>query len=274
MQIKLIIFFYLLGEIQQDGYVYAPGVPGCKIISVDDGSLLIENAPTISSNNDGASSEILTLSGQSTKQEKKWTDSETLIFLEICKEIKVNDVSLKDKIPHKWQKVSDVLHQKTGNKRCKEVCKNKWGRLKADYLKWKTSQSKTGQARTDFKFQSEIDEILGDSHYVQPKFLITASGTTSSTSAGPSTLKEGSSTLTQKRPLFVTTQESPSIIAPPAKTKKLSFECSVPILLEKQNALLEENKQQMQHLSLSLQNGLTAIADSIRYLAECLPRPS
>ena len=117
---------------------------------------------------------------------------------------------------------------------------------------------------------------------MQPKFLITANGAvptpmcavSSASCSGTSVIEENRQSAQKRSLSVIVSQESPKLSLPSAKKmKKPSFESGMPALIESQNALLEKNSQQMRDLTFALRDGLTAIAKSIRYLADRLPKP-
>jgi hypothetical protein len=265
-----------------------PGVNGCQVINV----LELESyESTISPVLGASSSSNNVLKEQidncdNIQDKKNWTDAETCVFLQICKEEKVTEISCKERIPHKWQKVSQLLKERIGCVRSKEVCKNKWGRLKKDFLKWKSQQSQTGEARVPFKFRDEMEDLLGDKHHVQPKVLLSATGILSGHCASTSSdilpqtniLSSPKANISTSVPVkrkidcedavASSCMYSPTSMGPSAKKRKPSFESSVSVLLQKQNDLLEANKQQMEAMTKALDGGLHAIADAIRYFTD------
>jgi hypothetical protein len=201
------LFFFLLGNIQADGGIYGPELPGCNLVSVTPVPIpppsphsmpltfhsMLTGTDFSQSSQHGVRDPTVPQSSHHgvsdpqspfvVFQETRWSDKEVCIFLQICKEEDVQNVSAADKNPHKWQRVCDKLKEKFGGgKRTKDMCKNKWGKLKADYLKWKDSQSQTGTGKTNFKFQAQLEEMLGDQHHVRPTFLIGSSGVIPTTS--------------------------------------------------------------------------------------------
>jgi hypothetical protein len=43
--------------------------------------------------------------------------------------------------------MATLMKEKAGSSRSKEVCKNKWTKMKSDFIKWRDSQLKTGAAK-------------------------------------------------------------------------------------------------------------------------------
>jgi hypothetical protein len=216
--------------------------------------------------------------------EPRWSETETLTLLEICKEVNVNEVS--DKMPHKWKRVCEELARQAGTNRSKEMCRNKWGKLKSEYLKWKASQCQTGAGRVSFKYEKEIAEILGDQHHITPKFLLTASGHISAsgkeneaplTSSPLSDSRHGGKENVNKRMSakvldFNLNESTAGCSAAPPKCKIMKLSDQKTALMEQHLVLLQKNKEStdaltvaVQNIAAAIENGFANLADAIRY---------
>jgi hypothetical protein len=62
------------------------------------------------------------------------------------------------------------------------MCKNKFTKIKADYLRWKESQHRTGAERVNFKYENVMETMFGEQHHISPKVLLSGTGVISAAS--------------------------------------------------------------------------------------------
>jgi hypothetical protein len=287
-QFKLltIIIIIILGHFTADGSIATPYSTTCSILYAEK-----ENVPPPAPSTDQQSS---------TNAEVRWAERETNEFLGICKDEAIAEVG---KNTHKWLKVSEKM-KTLGFKRTPKMCKNKWTKIKAEYLKWLQTQKSTGSAATTFKFQQVMHEILADKHHVMPTVLFTAAGqiaqkcnlnaspagtspsnrnvvsapTTSSLlnnfAAGPSSSNLNVLAGTPSSPNSLPFQVfgSPSLIEPEFKKARRNKKLGIFEALEQtqvlQKEILEVQKQQVAETCSALRE----VASAIRFLAEKLDK--
>lgn len=208
---------------------------------------------------------------------------ETAALLEICRDERIGEVGTEKIVANKWKRICELLQRKVGGIKTKEMCRNKLGKIKIDYLKWKSGQKKTGAAGISFKYQNEVEDILGDHHHIQPKVLLTSAGIVQNDEtmqptpifSSPSLMSPSLTlpfSMCQKRAACAPTTSSTSPSLPVKKPKLNNGDLQQSELLRQQIALLEENKKSTDALTAAVRDGMFAIADSIKYLAEKLSK--
>lgn len=202
-------------------------------------------------------------SSSSVSSEARWTEKEVYEFLDICLE---EDVANGNKNTQKWQRICELLAGK-GYMRTKEMCKNKWTKLKTEYMKWVQSQKRTGAAGQGHRFSEAMDQILGEKHHVNPVVLYAASGVATSS---PSALVRKTTVSSQPRSSVATTSSStwPRVnLASSAVHPSPSFSPS-PSLLDVSGAAAEQSVRKASVVATSssspLESKTTKVSSQLR----------
>ncbi|KYN15177.1 hypothetical protein ALC57_12606 [Trachymyrmex cornetzi] len=118
-------------------------------------------------------------------------DASTKLFLSTYKE-KV-ELLLNRKIKTRkimWERIRKVMHSKGYNTTATQI-ENKYKSLERSFKNMVTNNKKTGRGRTTYPYQTELTELLGAKHNIEPlavsgrEDLIIRQDVTASTSASP-----------------------------------------------------------------------------------------
>ncbi|XP_021363126.1 dentin sialophosphoprotein-like [Mizuhopecten yessoensis] len=134
---------------------------------------------------ESASTSTSDTAGSSTNNKLTWTDSKSRTLLHLYKDRLdgFNSFSVKNK--GLWEEIKNIINKSTNSSFTTTQVEGRYKTILAAYRKYKDNMKKTGAARKDFQFRTEMDEIMGDSHSITPKFVFG-----SAELAGPSTSAE------------------------------------------------------------------------------------
>ena len=104
--------------------------------------------------------------GEEEAEKGIWTTAATLMLIALYKEI--NKPKMKRKTL--WENLSTELN-KHGYDFTVQKIENNWKSRKNAYRKKKDNAKRTGEGRTTFQFESQLDDIYGEDHDTEPVYL-------------------------------------------------------------------------------------------------------